>query len=245
MEKDFTLEICVDSVQSAIAAERGGAQRIELCDNLLDGGTTPSAGMIEMTRKHIDIGLHVLIRPRRGDFLYSSIEFEVMKRDIEIAKIMGANGFVLGLLKADGNVDMERTNELVALSRPMSVTFHRAFDLAPDPLKALDDLMELGVDRLLTSGQKKSAYLGLDLITELVKKAGEKLIILPGGGISEGNIREIVKKARVTECHTSARKKVDSEMLFRRDNLPMGNAGISEYENAVADEDKVAAMRRV
>lgn len=245
MKKSITLEICIDSVQSAIAAEKGGAKRVELCDNLADGGTTPSAGMIEMTRKYIDIGLQVLIRPRRGDFLYSDTEFEIMKRDIEIAKIMGANGFVFGLLQQDGNIDMERTRELIELCRPMNVTFHRAFDLTPDPYRALEDLVSLGVDRILTSGQKQSAYLGLDLITELVKKAGGRLIILPGGGINEGNIREIVEQSGVTECHTSARKTVDSAMIFRRDNLSMGRAGVPEYENAVADAHKVAAMRNI
>lgn len=238
------LEICVDSAHAAIAAEKGGAERVELCDNLAEGGTTPSAGMIALTRQHITIGLHVLIRPRRGDFLYSDLEFEVMKHDIEVAKSLGADGVVLGILKADGTIDTDRTRELIALAHPLSVTFHRAFDLTPDPFQALHDLLQLGVQRLLTSGQQASAYEGAPLIRELVKQAGNQLIIMPGAGINEQNIKDIITVTGAKEYHTSARSRSDGDMIFRREQLFMACAQpLSEYEHFTADAGKIAAIR--
>jgi copper homeostasis protein len=149
MSKKFLLEVCVDSIESAIAAQEGGAARVELCDNLAEGGTTPSAGMIEAARQHLRIGLHVMIRPRGGDFCYSDIEFEVMKKDVLITKQLGADGVVFGLLKPDHTVDLERTRDLVQLARPLRVTFHRAFDLATDSLRALEDNISLVIERIL------------------------------------------------------------------------------------------------
>jgi copper homeostasis protein len=244
MKKSLTLEICVDSVQSAMAAEKGGAQRVELCDNLLEGGTTPSVGMIELARKNISIGLHILLRPRRGDFLYSALEFEIMKKDIAVAKELGADGLVVGILTADGNVDMKRMFDLVELCKPLPVTFHRAFDLTADPFQALDDILQLKISRLLTSGQKATAFEGLDLISKLIKKAGDRLVIMPGGGINEQNIRNIVTESGACECHTSARSKVFSQMEFRRENLAMGaKLELSEYEYMAADADRIMAIR--
>jgi copper homeostasis protein len=238
------LEICIDSAHAAIAAEKGGAQRVELCDNLAEGGTTPSAGMIALTRQHISIGLHVLIRPRRGDFLYSDLEFEIMKHDIEVAKKLGADGVVIGILKADGTIDIDRTHELIALAQPLSVTFHRAFDLTPDPYQALNDLLQLGVQRLLTSGQKATAYEGAQLIRELVKQAGEQFIVMPGAGINEQNIKDIITITGAKEYHTSARSRFDGDMIYRRENLFMASAQpLSEYEHFAADADKIAAIR--
>lgn len=241
----FALEICVDSIQSAIAAEEGGAQRIELCSSLSEGGITPSAGMIEAARKSISIGLHILIRPRRGDFLYSPLEFEIIKKDIEVAKKLGADGIVVGALKADGRIDSKRMKGLIELTHPLSITFHRAFDLTPDPFEALDNLLDLKVHRLLTSGQQETAYKGMELIAHLVKKAGSQLSVMPGGGINPQNIRELIEKTAATEFHASARKKIGSQMLFSRDQLPMaGNQLLSEYENLVADPEQISALHK-
>ncbi|TXK37669.1 copper homeostasis protein CutC [Pontibacter qinzhouensis] len=239
----LVLEVCVESVQSAVAAEKGGAQRVELCSGLSEGGLTPSYGLIQVVRKSIGIGLHVLIRPRRGDFLYSELEVEIMKRDIEIAKELGADGVVLGALRPEGHVDLELMQDFIAVARPLSVTFHRAFDVTPDPLKALDDLMHLKVDRLLTSGQQGTALEGAALISNLIERAGNSLIVMPGSGVNERNMQELLKLTRATEFHTSARKKVASDMIFRRSDLPMaGVQQLTEYENLVADKQKIAAI---
>lgn len=244
MPQNISLEICIDSVASALVAQEAGAQRVELCDNLLEGGTTPSAGMIALCREHISIGLHVLIRPRRGDFLYSDLEMAVMKHDIEMAKKLGADGVVLGVLQADGSIDEVRTAELVQLARPMSVTFHRAFDLTPDPFAALDTLIRIGVDRLLTSGQQASALAGADLIKVLVQRAGDHLIIVPGAGITEGNAAELIEKTGVKELHASLRIQVESQMQYRREDVPMGGSPLtSEYVLKMASKEKIKALQ--
>lgn len=237
------IEICVDNAQSACAAEAGGAERIELCNSLTEGGTTPSAGLIEVVRNSIDIDIHVLIRPRRGDFLFSDMEFEIMKKDIAIAKQLGTNGVVLGILKKDGNVDMERMHILIEHALPMSTTFHRAFDLTPDPLKALDDLLHLKIDRLLTSGQQKTALLGANLIRELILMAKEKLTIMPGGGINPGNIRDIAKITGAKEFHSSALIKIESKMDFRKKDISMAKKqALSEFEIRIADSNRIKSM---
>ncbi|MEZ4735815.1 MAG: copper homeostasis protein CutC [Caldilineaceae bacterium] len=204
----ITLEICVDAVEGALAAQAGGAQRVELCDNLLEGGTTPSVGMIALTRQQLAIGLQVIIRPRGGDFCYSALEFEVMKYDVLQAKQLGADGVVIGLLNPDGTVDKARTAALIALARPLTVTFHRAFDMTVDPYQALADLIDLGVERVLTSGQESSALEGIDLITALVQQAGNQIIVMPGGGVNERNIHKIVSGSGVREIHLSARSQL-------------------------------------
>ncbi len=238
-------EICVESVQSAVAAEKGGAQRVELCAGLSEGGTTPSAGMIELTRKSINIGLHVLIRPRRGDFLYSDSEFAIMKKDIEVAKALGVDGIVIGILQADGNIDKERMRELINLSYPLSVTFHRAFDMTPDPFSALEDLLELKVPRLLTSGQQETALQGAALIRDLIQKAGKRIVVMPGSGINETNVGELLAKTGAKEFHTSARLTTASQMAFRRNDLAMAvTPPLSEYALQVADENKIRAIRQ-
>ncbi|MFT2008475.1 copper homeostasis protein CutC [Pontibacter sp. 13R65] len=244
--KKPVLEVCVDSILSAVAAEKGGAQRVELCSGLSEGGLTPSYGLIKIVRKSINIGLHVLIRPRRGDFLYSELEVEIMKRDIEVAKELGADGVVVGALKPDGQVDVELMQSFMAVAKPLSVTFHRAFDVTPDPYKALNDLIELNVDRLLTSGQQGTALEGAALISELIERAGNNLTVMPGSGVNERNMQELLKLTGATELHTSARKKIASDMLFRRDNLPMaGMQQLSEYESLVADEQKITTICRL
>lgn len=242
MSSNITVEICVDSVESALEAERGGAARVELCDNLMEGGTTPSAGAIEVARKVLDIKLHVIIRPRGGDFLYSVIEFEIMKRDIETAKRLGADGIVIGILDQNGDIDTSRTAKLTALARPMSVTFHRAFDVCRDPFRSLDQLADLGIDRVLTSGQEATAVEGLDLIAELVRAAGDRISILACGNINERNIKKVVAATGVTEVHFTAFGEVSSEMRFRNDRVFMGGTlRPPEYSRAVTDAEMVRA----
>jgi len=239
------LEVCIDSVEAAIAAQQGGAHRVELCADLLEGGTTPSAGTIQLARRSVDIDINVIIRPRGGDFCYTPIEFEVMKLDIETAKAAGANGVVIGILNEDGSVDKERTRELVALARPMSVTFHRAFDMTRDPYEALETLIELGVDRVLTTGQESSVLEGLDVITNLLEKAGERIIIMPGGGITEHNFKKIVEASGVVEVHFLAPGTRESPMTYRNPNCFMGGElRPPEFSLAVTDPARVSAFVR-
>jgi copper homeostasis protein len=215
-------EICVDSVAGVRAAKAAGAQRVELCADLLEGGITPSLGMIRQARKVPGIDLNVMIRPRGGDFLFNEDEFAAMRADIETAKAEGANGVVIGLLTAAAEIDVDRTRDLVALARPLSVTFHRAFDVAAEPFGALEALIELGVDRVLTSGQEPTVLEGLPLIVELMKRAGDRIVIMPGGGITARNIDRIVGAARPREIHFAALEPVESAMRFRRAHVFMG-----------------------
>ena len=243
MENKYKLEVCVDSLESAIAAQNGGADRIELCDNLYEGGTTPSAGMIEIARKYLDIKIQVIIRPRGGDFLYSDLEFEVMKRDIEIAKELKADGIVIGILNPDASIDIKRTKELVELSRPLSVTFHRAFDMTPDPFKALEDVIKTGADRLLTSGQLNEAPQGVKLIGDLVQLAGDKIIIMPGAGINKDNIKDMINITRAREYHLTGSVGVDSKMKYRKPKVFMGGIPeIPEYERMITSEKIIRSV---
>ncbi len=243
MENKYKLEICVDSLESAIAAQNGGADRIELCDNLYEGGTTPSAGMIEIARKYLDIKIQVIIRPRGGDFLYSDLEFEVMKRDIEIAKELKADGIVIGILNPDASIDIKRTKELVELSRPLSVTFHRAFDMTLDPYKALEDVIKTGADRLLTSGQLNEAPQGVKLIEDLVQLAGDKIIIMPGAGINKDNIKDMINITRAREYHLTGSVGKDSKMKYRKSKVFMGGIPeIPEYERMITSEKIIRSV---
>ncbi len=236
----FQLEICVDSVQSAIDAQYAGASRVELCANLPEGGTTPGYGTIVMARTNLDIALNVLIRPRAGDFLCSDIEFEIMRRDIEMCRQAGADGVVIGILRSDGTIDTDRIAELAELAHPMDVTFHRAFDMCADPHAGLEEIIKSGAHRLLTSGQKNSAEEGAVLISSLVKEAGDRIIIMPGSGIGEENIEAIARITQAHEFHLSARKPVESEMTFRMAGITMGNStGYDEFTRKVADPQKI------
>jgi len=224
------IEICVNSIQSAIAAQQGGAARIELCDNLYEGGTTPSYAMIKMAVDRLDLGVHVMIRPRGSDFCYDDLEFELMQEDIQVCKDLGANGVVFGLLHNNGQVDVERTRQLVALSRPLSVTFHRAFDVTPNPNAALEDVIRAGADRLLTAGQQNKAPLGVKLIGELVEQAGSRIIIMPGSGLKKDNIKQFRDQTGACEFHLSASAPVDSSMTYRKQGVYMGGLPqIPEY----------------
>ena len=216
------VEICVDSVSGVRAAKAAGAHRVELCANLLEGGITPSLGMIRQARAVAGIGLHVMIRPRGGDFLFDDDELAMMKTDVEKARQEGANGVVIGLLNPDGGVDVNRTRELIALARPMAVTFHRAFDMTPDPFRALDALIGLGIDRVLTSGQEATVLEGLPLIASLVEIAGDRIVVMPGGGITARNIARILESAKPREIHFAALEPTTSSMKFRRGHVFMG-----------------------
>jgi len=237
------IEICIDSVLSAQAAERGGADRVELCDNLLEGGTTPSAGCIKVVRDRIKIGLQVIIRPRGGDFLYSSDEQEVVREDIRMAKDLGADGVVIGCLTDQGEVDRDQAAGLIELARPMNVTFHRAFDMCRDPQQALEVLVDLGVDRVLTSGQEAGCMEGLELIGELRQQAAGRIIVMPGGGITPRNVYRVVQATGVSEVHLSARTTVYSAMEHRNLNCFMGGVlRPPEYSRKVTDTLAVKAV---
>jgi copper homeostasis protein len=187
----MTIEVCAYSLESCINAQAGGAGRIELCGGLGEGGTTPSAGLIEVVRQHIDIDLYVMIRPRGGDFVYDVFEEEIMRKDIDLAKKLGANGVVLGILTADGQVDVQRTKALVDYASPLKVTFHRAFDLTPDPVKALKAVIETGAERILTSGQKATAIQAIDLLRKLAQESNGAIEIMAGGGVNHTNAAEL------------------------------------------------------
>jgi copper homeostasis protein len=237
------VEICVDSPAGAFAAERGGADRVELCDNLLEGGTTPSAGCIKVARRDLKIGLHVLIRPRGGDFLYTAEEMEVMREDIRLAKELGVDGVVIGCLTAAGDIDQARTGELLALARPLKVTFHRAFDMCREPRAALEEVIGLGCERVLTSGQEASCLEGLELIAALQQQAAGRIIVMPGGGITPRNVQRIVAGTGVGEVHLSARRSVESGMLHRNSSCFMGGTlRPPEFSWKTTDE---SAVRRV
>jgi len=236
---NLKFEICIDSVDSAIASQEAGADRVELCDNLIEGGTTPSYGTISSARNNISIGLNVIIRPRGGDFLYTDIEYDIMRRDIDICGECGVDGIVIGLLRPNGKVDVERTAMLIEFAHPLPVTFHRAFDVCVDPMKGLEDIIAAGACRILTSGQKDKAPDGVELIKQLVDKAKNRIIIMPGSGIDESNISWIAEATKAKEFHFTGRKVVDSEMKFRKEGIPMGGPGIPEFSRKVADPKRI------
>ena len=236
-------EVCVDSVDSAVAAEQGGATRVELCAALLEGGLTPSAGTIAITRAQVSIGLQVMIRPRGGDFLYSDTEFTSMKHDIELAKQLGSNGVVFGLLTVAGDIDSDRTRVLLDLAKPMNVTFHRAFDMTRDPIAALETLIELGINRVLTSGQEVSALEGAELLHGLLVHADDKIIVMPGGGITEQNIKKVLDTTGAKEIHVTGTRTKNSVMTFRNDRCFMGGViRPPEYSMIITDADRIRAL---
>ena len=219
----YRFEICANSVASCKAAQDGGADRVELCSGIPEGGTTPSYGMIRKARESIKIALNVIIRPRGGDFLYSPDELEEMILDIKAAKELGADGLVFGCLTAEGNVDKKAMAMLMEAADGLPVTFHRAFDHSADPMRALEDIIDLGCARILTSGCRPTAMQGACLLGELVKAAGERITIMPGCGVNEGNIAEIARLSGAREFHFSAREPVESGMIFRNPDVAMGS----------------------
>lgn len=239
----ISLEVCANSITSAIAAQDGGAVRVELCENLKEGGTTPSAGQIIMARKLLHIKLYVLIRPRSGDFLYDDIEFETMLADVRHCVEAGCDGVVSGILNADGSIDKERNGEMVRLAKQwgLGVTFHRAFDMCNDQYKALEDIIELGFERILTSGGKSTAMEGASTIAHLVEKAAGRIIIMPGSGIDEHNVADLIHYTKVTEIHSSARTTVASKMQYKNDHIVMGD----ESDEYSFDKTDVQRVRKI
>ena len=234
----FQLEVIAFNIESCSIAQEAGANRIELCDNPNEGGTTPSFGMIQTAREKTSIQLFPIIRPRGGDFLYSDEDFSLMKRDIKICKELGCDGVVLGILNSDGTVDVERTSSLVELAYPLEVTFHRAFDRVEDPYESLELIIESGCQRILTSGCKPTAAEGLFTIQQLVKQADERIVIMPGSGIRSANILELIRETGAKEFHTSARINIPSKMDYlnpsMNENLQSVSLDESELKNLLS-----------
>jgi copper homeostasis protein len=244
MNPQLLVEISADSVASAVAAERGGAARIELGSALSEGGLTPSVGLIETTRAAVKFDIHVMIRPRAGDFCYDDHEFDAMRRDIHSVKRLGANGIVIGILDSNGKIDIGRTRELVDLARPLDVTFHRAFDMTCDLLQALEDVCSAGADRILTSGGERNAWEGRSIITQLVKQAQGRITIMPGSGIKPQNARSLVEHTGVQEIHAGLKSSLDSPMLFRNPRISMGDVEGREYQRFAVLEENVQTLLR-
>jgi copper homeostasis protein len=235
----YQLEVIAFSIGSCIVAEQAGADRIELCDNPGEGGTTPSYGMIKTARSKTSIALFPIIRPRGGDFLYSNDEFEIMKNDINVCKTTGCDGVVIGLLLPDGRIDEQRTAELVELAYPMDVTFHRAFDRVKNPIESLEKIINCGCKRVLTSGLQPTAELGIDLIEQLVAQAGNRISIMPGSGIRAQNIDKIATNTKAFEFHSSARTILKSSMQYLN---PAMNESLVSF---MLDEKEVFEMKKV
>lgn len=246
MDKRFEIEVCVSSIEMAMEAQRAGADRIELCSSLVEGGITPSASLIEMSKQNLNIKTMVMIRPRGGDFCYSEIEFETMKRDISYCKEKNIEGVVFGILNPDGTIDKERTKQLVDFAHPMKVCFHRAIDMTKDYFQAFKDILECGCDRILTSGGENKAIDGLDNISQIQKISEGKIEIMVGSGVSSENAKEIYLKTKVEHFHLSAKTYKPSKMIYHNPKISMGGAsGIPEYDILYTDQNKIKALREV
>lgn len=239
--KKYCFEVCANSVESCVAAQAGGADRVELCAGIPEGGTTPSCGDMATARELLTTTrLHVIIRPRGGDFLYSPVEQRIMLKDIETARSLGADGVVFGCLTPEGDIDLPLMERLMTAAQGMSVTFHRAFDVCRDPHKALEDIIALGCHRILTSGQQPTAEAGIPLLRELQQQAQGRIILLAGCGVNEGNIARIASQTGINEFHFSAREQVESQMRFRNPQVSMGGTVcIEEYSRPVTTVRRV------
>jgi len=235
----YILECCVDSVESAINAANGGASRLELCSNLIIGGTTPDVALVKEIRKYTDIRIHALIRPRFGDFCYTRHEIEIMKSQIRALKDAGVEGVVIGVLDEDGNLNMPIMRALMAEAEGLSVTLHRAFDMCRDPYQALEEAIALGVNTILTSGQKQSAWEGRELLAQLIEKADGHIDIMVGAGISASVIEKLIPETKGTSYHMSGKVTLDSPMRYRKEDVSMGLPSLSEYEIWQTSEEAV------
>lgn len=241
----YTLECCVDSVESAIAAAEGGADRLELCAALIIGGTSPGMALFEQVKEKSNLPIRVLLRPRFGDFLYSEYEFGIIKREVEMFREAGADGVVIGCLKEDGNLHMERMKELIETAGNMKVTLHRAFDVCADPFQAYEQAGELGIDTILTSGQESDCLTGMPLLTKLCEiqkqKGGPQ--IMAGAGVTPEVIRKFRAETDITAYHLSAKQIIDSSMCYRKEGVPMGLPVLSEYSILRTDKEIVEKAR--
>ena len=237
----YIIEIATSDFSTTRSAVEGGADRIELCSNLAEGGTTPSYGTIIKCRETFDVLIYPIIRPRGGDYLYSKDEFEIMKNDIQLCKEFGCDGVVIGLLNMDGTIDIVRTASLIELAYPMGVSFHRAFDRCREPFIALEELIEIGCERILTSGQQPAAPDGVELIAQLNKAADERIVIMPGSGVRKENIKMIAEKTGCTEFHSSLRGKEKSKMEFVH---PAFADSVESYMNNTIDMEDIKVFRK-
>lgn len=237
---NYLIEIAVSDFNTTASAIEGGADRIELCANLAEGGTTPSYGTIVQCREAFDVALFPIIRPRGGDFLYNDEEFKIMLGDVKLCKQLGCDGVVIGMLNPDGSVDVKRTAALIEAAYPLSTTFHRAFDRCSNPFEAMEQLIEIGCERILTSGQQPAAPEGVELIAELNRIGGHRIIIMPGSGVRKENIKDMAQKTGCTEFHSSLRSKVKSAMQFIH---PAFAQSAESYMNNSIDPQDVIALR--
>jgi copper homeostasis protein len=243
--KDCAIEVCVDSLESAMAAERGGASRVELCSSLLEGGITPSAGLIATIRQKISIGLHVMIRPREGDFCYTDEEIGIMGGDVLMAKQLGADGIVFGILDLDADVDIEKTRHLVDLARPLATTFHRAFDMSADLRRSLDQVVEAGANRILTSGGAQTALEGAANLRRLIEGADGRVIVMACGKIDEHNVKDVLERTGVREIHVGLRTPAVSPMRYKNENISLGTLKDNEYTRFIVPEARVLQLVQV
>lgn len=245
--KNYILEGCVDSVESACIATRAGANRLELCSSLLIGGTTPTAAFFQEVQACCKNRLHVLIRPRFGDFCYTDHEFSVIRREVALFRRLGAEGVVIGILKPDGRLDIGRMKLLMEEAEGMSVTLHRAFDLCADPLEALEEAVALGVDTILTSGQQDNCLAGKDCLGRLAERSAGRIAVMAAGGVCGEAIRELYPATGITVYHMSGKKILDSPMIYRKEQVHMGLKGLGEYEIFRTDrklvEEAVRALK--
>ena len=242
----MTVEVVVYNIESALKAQEGGADRIELCDNPGEGGTTPSPGTVEVVRQNVTMDVYVMLRPRGGDFFYSSYEFYAMKRDLLQCQKLSVDGFVFGILNPNGTIDKKRCKELVDKARPLKSTCHRAFDMTRDPFEALEDCIEVGFSRILTSGHRTKALEGVDLIRQLVEKAGNRISIMPGSGVNEETVKIITSTTKAKEIHFSATTFQKSQMTFQNQKIAaMGEVGEGEFQLRSVDPARVKKIREL
>lgn len=241
----YTLECCVDSVESAIAAKKGGADRLELCSALVIGGLSPSQALYRKIREQADIPIRVLLRPRFGDFCYTDYEHEILKEEVRSFRKLGADGIVIGTMKPDGTLNLEQMKELMEEAQGMMVTLHRAFDMCQDPFQTLEEAKRLGIHTILTSGQKNVCTEGMDLLKELVEQAQGKTEILVGGGVDASVLPVLAEKTKAKAFHMSGKVSIESEMQYRKQDVSMGVASVSEYEIWRTSEKRIREARRV
>ncbi|MFP3156104.1 copper homeostasis protein CutC [Lachnospiraceae bacterium ZAX-1] len=243
--KDYLLEVCVDSVESALEAQKGGANRLEVCSNLIIGGTTPGLSLVREIKKRVDLTSHVLIRPRFGDFYYTDYEFDIMKEDIKMFRELGVEGVVIGILNKDGNLDMPRMEQLIQEADPMSITLHRAFDVCKNPLFTLERAKNLGIQTILTSGQADHCLHGQPLLAVLLQKAEYAIDIMVGCGVTAQVIKQIYPQVKAHTFHMSGKESLPSKMLYQNECVHMGLPGFSEYELLRTSAKEIAEAVKV